>query len=40
MLKHGLQNMHGSTIWAPRSADARPDSERLDRRYAEFKAAS
>jgi len=39
MLKHGLQNMHGSIICVPRSATARPDSERLDQRYEEFKSA-
>ena len=40
MLKHGLQEMHGSTIGIPRNAAAHPDSERLDRRYEQFKAAS
>lgn len=39
MLQHGLQNMHGLTIYVPRSTAARPDSERLDQRYEEFKAA-
>lgn len=39
MLKHGLQEMHGTTIGIPRSTAARPDPERLDRRYEQFKAA-
>ncbi len=40
MLKHGLQEMHGSTIGVPRSSTARPDPERLETRYEQFKAAS
>lgn len=40
MLKHGLQEMHGTTIGVPRSATVRPDPERLDLRYEQFKAAS
>lgn len=39
MLKHGLQEMHGTTIRIPRSAAARPDPARLDWRYEQFKAA-
>jgi putative restriction endonuclease len=39
MLKHGLQEMHGTTIRIPRSVAAHPDPERLDRRYEQFKAA-
>jgi putative restriction endonuclease len=40
MLKHGLQEMHGSTIGVPRSSAARPDPERLEIRYEQFKVAS
>jgi putative restriction endonuclease len=40
MLKHGLQEMHGSTIGVPRNSAARPDPERLEVRYEQFKAAS
>lgn len=40
MLKHGLQEMHGSIIDVPRTATARPDPERLEIRYEQFKAAS
>jgi putative restriction endonuclease len=40
MLKHGLQEMHGSTIGVPRSSAARPDPERLETRYEQFRAAS
>ena len=40
MLKHGLQEMHGSTIDIPRKLAAQPDRERLKTRYERFKAAS
>lgn len=40
MLKHGLQEMHGTTIAVPRSRRAHPDPERLERRYTEFLEAS
>jgi putative restriction endonuclease len=40
MLKHGLQEMHGSTIGIPRSSAARPDPERLETRYEQFRDAS
>jgi putative restriction endonuclease len=40
MLKHGLQEMHGSTISLPRSHVARPDPERLEQRYSQFLRAS
>jgi putative restriction endonuclease len=40
MLKHGLQEMHGTTISVPRSRAAKPDPERLERRYAKFLEAS
>ncbi len=34
MLKHGLQEMRGTTIAVPRSHSAKPDPERLEHRYA------
>lgn len=40
MLKYGLQEMHGTTIVVPRSTAARPDPERLESRYEQFKIAS
>jgi putative restriction endonuclease len=40
MLKHGLQEMHGSTIVVPRNSAAHPDPGRLEIRYEQFKAAS
>jgi putative restriction endonuclease len=40
MLKHGLQEMHGSTIAVPRSQTAKPDPERLEHRYNRFLEAS
>jgi putative restriction endonuclease len=40
MLKHGLQEMHGTTITAPRSPFARPDPLGLEERYANFLQAS
>jgi putative restriction endonuclease len=39
MLKHGLQEMHGSTIGVPRSSAARPDPGRLETRYEQFRIA-
>lgn len=40
MLKHGLQEFHGSKLRVlPRLARDQPDSERLDERFARFKAA-
>ena len=39
MLKHGLQEMHGSTIGVLRNSAAPPDPERLEVRYEQFKAA-
>lgn len=38
MLKHGIQHMDGRTLFVPRRVADRPDSERLERRYAEFAA--
>ena len=40
MLKHGLQEMNGSIISVPRRRDLRPDSDRLEERYAEFRATA
>ncbi len=40
MLKHGLQEMHGETLSLPRRLSARPDTSRLEERFAEFCAAS
>ncbi len=40
MLRHGLQDFHGRTLMAvPSRALDRPDPERLEQRYAEFRAA-
>jgi putative restriction endonuclease len=40
MLRHGLQEMHGSHLSIPRSRASQPDPERLEYRYQEFRAAS
>jgi putative restriction endonuclease len=40
MLKHGLQEMNGQKLLVPSSAHSRPDPERLQVRYEEFKNAS
>ena len=39
MLRHGLQQLHGSRIYVPRSEQKRPSVEALERRYEEFRAA-
>lgn len=39
MLRHGLQEMSGVRIVVPRARDAQPDKDRLEERYAEFRAA-
>jgi putative restriction endonuclease len=39
MLRHGLQNMHGSLIHVPRELAARPSQEYLEERYQRFRAA-
>lgn len=39
MLRHGLQEMNGLRIIVPRAPDAQPDKDRLEERYAEFRAA-
>ena len=40
MLKHGIQEMHGSMIHLPRPLKLRPDKDRLDVRFSEFLNAS
>jgi putative restriction endonuclease len=40
MLRHGLQEMHGTRIILPRSREDRPDPDRLEERYTEFCAAA
>jgi len=39
MLRHGLQEMAGVHLMVPRRRDARPDPERLEERYEEFRRA-
>jgi putative restriction endonuclease len=39
MLKHGLQETHGSRLVLPRNAGDRPKREFLEERFAEFRAA-
>jgi len=38
MLRHGLQEMAGVRIAAPQSMQSKPDPERLEERYTEFRA--
>jgi putative restriction endonuclease len=40
MLRHGLQEMHGSAIYLPRSRRDHPDPTRLEERYEQFRAAA
>jgi len=40
MLKHGLQELHGSRLIIPKKKEEQPNSERLEERYEAFKAAS
>jgi len=40
MLRHGLQDVHGTEITVPRRHSDHPDPARLDARYQEFRAAS
>lgn len=40
MLRHGLQEHHGTTLILPRSKPDHPDRDRLSRRYQEFRDAS
>lgn len=37
MLRHGLQELHGTRIVVPRRPDLRPDVARLERRYEAFR---
>ncbi len=37
MLKHGLQELHNSSLILPRSRNSYPDKERLEMRYEEFR---
>ena len=39
MLLHGLQAVHGTRIWTPRSPGLQPSSDRLEERYEEFRRA-
>lgn len=39
MLRHGLQEMSGLELAVPRAPKARPDRDRLEERYEEFRAA-
>jgi putative restriction endonuclease len=40
MLRHGLQEMHGSAIFLPRSRRDHPDPVRLEERYEQFRTAA
>ncbi|HEY2669115.1 MAG TPA: HNH endonuclease [Rugosimonospora sp.] len=40
MLRHGLQEMHGSAIFVPRSRRDHPDPTRLEERYEQFRTAA
>jgi putative restriction endonuclease len=40
MLRHGIQEMAGQALIVPRPAQERPDPERLEERYADFRLAS
>lgn len=40
MLRHGLQEMHGTTILRPRSRHDRPDPTRLEERWEQFRATA
>ncbi len=40
MLRHGLQALHGSTLVVPRAQAERPDPQRLEERYEEFRRAA
>ena len=40
MLRHGLQEHHGTTLILPRAKADKPDRERLDQRYQAFRDAS
>lgn len=40
MLRHGLQEMHGSAIFLPRLRRDQPDRTRLEERYEQFRSAA
>ncbi|MGH9192406.1 MAG: HNH endonuclease [Acidimicrobiales bacterium] len=40
MLRHGLQEVHRTRLWVPPAPTKRPDPERLEVRYDEFRRAS
>lgn len=40
MLRHGLQDVHRAALWVPHAPGKRPDPERLQVRYDEFRRAS
>ena len=41
MLRHGLQSLHGARLMQlPRRLEERPDPQRLEERYEQFRAAS
>ncbi|NJP32038.1 HNH endonuclease [Micromonospora sp. HSS6-12] len=40
MLRHGIQEMHGRLISLPRDRSARPDRDRLEIRYEQFRKAA
>ena len=40
MLKHGLQDMHGTSLTLPRTRANRPDRDGLAERFAQFQKAS
>jgi putative restriction endonuclease len=40
MLRHGLQEMHGTTITLPKAAQNWPDKTRLEERYELFRSAA
>jgi putative restriction endonuclease len=37
MLRHGLQEVHGATLYLPRSPAMRPSVEGLEQRYERFR---
>jgi putative restriction endonuclease len=39
MLRHGLQEMHGSVLYLPHARRDHPDPDRLEERYEQFRAA-
>ncbi len=39
MLQHGIQGLHGQELWLPKNRRQRPDTERLQHRFALFTSA-